>query len=266
MSYGPDLDHLAARWAEHPEGTAFAALADGLRKRGVAEEAEAVVRRGLARHPEHLPGHLVLAALRRDAGDAAGAERALQEALRLDPAHPVVLAALADLAEAAGRTGEARAWREAERAAVPDGSEPPTDASADFAWDEAVPSDEEEGGEGEHDLPLTESLAALYHRQGHLERAAEVYEALARRRPDDPSLAARRDEVRAELGATRPRPFSAVESGGVPLTAWLARVAADQPAPGAATGFDAFYQAPPAAPRGAEDLDAFQHWLRGLGR
>ena len=67
MSHSPELDHLAARWAEAPDGTAFAALADGLRKAGALAEAEAVALAplavislvGLALMP-FLPGELAL--------------------------------------------------------------------------------------------------------------------------------------------------------------------------------------------------------------
>ncbi len=93
MSESPDLAHLAARCAEHPDRLAFAALAEGLRKRGDRAEARATVEAGLALHPDHLPALVVLARILTDEGDHLGAEAALHRSLRIDPSHPVVLEA-----------------------------------------------------------------------------------------------------------------------------------------------------------------------------
>ena len=259
MSNRPDLVHLAAHWAEHPDGRGFAALADGLRKRGSAEEALEVATAGVARNPRFLPGHLVIARLKMDAGEFVAAEVALKEALRLDPAHPVVLEGLAEASEARGDLAAGRAWREALDAALP-GADDTADADEpDTMLDAFMPDDDVNV-----DLPLSESLAALYERQGHLDRAHEAYAALATRSPGNASLVARRDAIAAQLAARRPLPFDARVSGGRPLGDWLASVAAAAPAPGAPAGYDAFFEAEPPPPEQSTDFEAFQSWLKGL--
>jgi tetratricopeptide (TPR) repeat protein len=251
MADAIEVRQLAARWTSQHERGVFAALADALRKMGAATEAEAVVRDGLARYPRYLPGYLVLAQLRRDAGDPAGAEAALAAVLALDPDHPVARRQLADL------HGTALMPTDVPTAAAEPEPEPASDTD-DADLDEP------------HEPLVTESLALLYHRQGHYDRALEVFEALLAREPANHRLREQRDAVHADLAARRPRPYDAARSGGRSVATWLAAVAAARPGvPQSASAYDAFFQESP--PRNAEppvhqDLEAFQRWLKGLGR
>ncbi len=252
MSLGPDLAHLAARCAEHPDRLAFAALAEGLRKHGDRLEARSTVEAGLARHPDHLPGLLVLARILIDEGDHVGVQAALHRALRIDPSHPVVLETLAYATRTGGDLAAGRAWQEALDAALPE-----TEGNAD---DEPI----ESGGE---EMLLSESLAALYRRQGHLDRAREVYAALSVRDPGNSSLSSERDALDAEIAASRPLPFDARVTGGTSLAKWLEGMAGvERNAPPAATGYDAFVGTDAPAARDMSDFDAFQDWLKGLPR
>ncbi|MBK6495055.1 MAG: hypothetical protein KA267_09065 [Gemmatimonadales bacterium] len=290
MSHSPELDHLAARWAEAPDGTAFAALADGLRKAGALAEAEAVALVGLSRHPELVPGLIALAKVREAQGDLAGAAATLQRALGADPSHPVVLEALAGLAAASGDPEGSRAWlvvAEAAEAAEDDPEVFPapdlvestveTEAIAAFEAEVAADDDWNEGGlwseddaaDAESEAPelVTESLANLFFHQGHLDRAAAAFRTLADRHPEHTEFASRAEAIERDLQARRPRPFDSAVSGGTPLGEWLARVAAAAPAVSARDeGFDAFYEAPLPAARDTADFTAFQDWLKGLGR
>ncbi len=255
----------ATHQAGEPHGRAFGPLAEALRKRGALDEALRVVLEGLSREPGHLPGQLVLSRIRMDQQDWPGAEVALRAALAIDPSHPGVLEGMADLADATGRQGEASAWREVlieshPAEAPPAVSAPPSRASA------GVPEEAEPAGQEE--FILTESLAGLYRRQGHLEKAMEVYEALAGRSPQNEALSARREALREELAGSRPRPYDAAVSGGPSVRTWLAGIAAAAPvqAPPGETGYDAFFESPASSPRPAADFEAFQAWLKGLGK
>lgn len=268
-----DFDHLAATWHEHPTGTACAAVADSYRKRNQLAEASALALQCVERWPEFLPGHLVLARVRRDTGEFPGAERALLAALATDPAHPVVLRELAALADARGNVADGKAWRQlGEAAAEPNpvglpaflagpafmGDEP------DSASDDAR-LDEDPGDPGEE--VFTESLAALYQAQGHLERAAEVYSVLAERTPHNAVLASRRDALIGDIARQRPRPYDSRVSGGAAVGQWLRGIAVTparrRPEPEA--GYDAFFRSAPTR-EAPEDFEAFQNWLKGLGR
>lgn len=282
MSHSPELDHLATQWAGTPDGTAFAALADGLRKAGALAEAEAIALVGLERHADLIPGLIALARIREAQGDLGGAEAALHRALGHDPTHPVVLESLAAIAAASGNEESARAWAAVAEAAEAtdadvasasaDGSDPLTDAGLDDsdedAWlDGAVwgPDDVEVAPEAP--ALVTESLARLYRQQGHLERAAEAFRTLAGRHPEQAGYAHEADALEREVMSRRPRPYDVAASGGTALGDWLAKVAAAAPvAPPSAPGFDAFFQPPLPAPRDTADFESFQDWLKGLGR
>lgn len=270
MSQSPELEHLAAQWAEHPDGFGFAALADGLRKRGSAAEALSVAHAGVGRQPGFLPGHLVLARIHVDQGDLVAAAATLRAALGIDPAHPMVLEALAGVADAAGDPAAARAWREALDASYAEALAPPTGARGELTgvgFDGSCDVADHELDQPA-ELLLTESLAALYQRQGHLDRAHEVFAALAARDPGNATLAARRDSVGAQLALRRPLPYDAAVSGGAALGNWLAALAAatSEPVPQPRAGYDAFFQ--PQAPSADEtaDFEAFQVWLQRLPR
>lgn len=282
MSHSPELDHLATQWAGTPEGTAFAALADGLRKAGALAEAEAIALVGLERHADLIPGLIALARIREAQGNLGGAEATLHRALGHDPTHPVVLESLAAIAAACGHHESARAWAAVAEAAEATEAEPtPTsldapdpldpaglDAGDEDTWlDGAVwgPDDVEAGAEGP--ALVTESLARLYRQQGHLERAAEAFRTLAGRHPEHARYAEEADALEREVMSRRPRPYAAAASGGTALGDWLAKVAAAAPAPPPSPpGFDAFFQAPLPAPRDTADFESFQDWLKGLGR
>ncbi|MES2306105.1 MAG: tetratricopeptide repeat protein [Gemmatimonadota bacterium] len=246
MSESFSLDELSRLWRESPDQAPFAALAEGLRKRGDHAAAATVALQGLAAQPGNVPGLIVLSRIRLDQGDGEGAQRALRDGLASDPGNPVVLRAL-ELFD---------------------------DLSVDEPAAEVQESDElfftdDEPPSVESDPLLTESLAVLYHRQGHLERASEVYSALLDRDPENADLRARRDRIAAEAETRRPRPYDAAVSGGRSLQEWLAGLAAvTPPSEGYGTAYDAFYKANPTAnhPDDLADFAAFQSWLKGLPR
>jgi predicted Zn-dependent protease len=257
MPTSPEIHHLATLWRETGQPTAFAALADALRKAGEVETAWGVVLQGTTRFPDFIPGRLVQAALLRDRGALAAAEAVLREAAGRDPAHPLIEAGLARLTAA----GEPPAEPVRTPEPVGLGTPLPESEYASEAFDEGFLEEPFAADE-----VLSESLAALYLRQGHLEQAQAAYAALTERDPENLDLATRYAEVVAEVAARLPMPYAAAESGGRSVGEWLAQIAAARPtgtAPRA--GFDAFYQAPAAPPEATTDYAAFERWLKGLG-
>lgn len=258
MPTSPEIHQLAALWRETGQPTAFAALADALRKAGEVETAWGVVLQGTTRFPEFIPGRLVQSALLRERGALAAAEAVLREAGGLDPSHPLIEAALADLRAGGPPPAEPVRTPEPIGLGTPlPGSEDATGSFDDGFLEEPFAADE----------VLSESLAALYLRQGHLEQAQAAYAALTERDPENLELATRYAEVVAEVAARLPMPYAAADSGGRSIGELLAHIAASRPA-GAApqAGFDAFYQAPAAPPEATTDYAAFERWLKGLGQ
>jgi tetratricopeptide (TPR) repeat protein len=258
MPTSPEIQRLATLWRETGQPTAFAALADALRKAGEAETAWGVVLQGTTRFPDFIPGRLVQAALLQDRGALAAAAAVLRGAAGIDGSHPLVQSALEHLSAAGESPGE------------PVRTPEPVGLGTPVAEADTLPGAFDDGFLEEPfaaDEVLSESLAALYLRQGHLEQAEAAYAALSERDPDNLELATRYAEVVAEVVARRPMPYAATESGGRSVGEWLAQVAAARP--GGATpqaGFDAFYQAPAAPPEATTDYAAFERWLKGLGQ
>jgi tetratricopeptide (TPR) repeat protein len=205
MPTSPEIHRLTTLWRETGQPTAFAALADALRKAGEAEAAWGVVVEGTTRHPAFLPGRLVQAALLQDRGALAAAEAVLGEAAGLDDSHPLVRSALEGLRAAGGALAE------------PVRTPEPIGLGTPLAEEEFLAEEGEDGFIEEPfaaDEVLSESLAALYLRQGHLEQAQAAYAALTERDPENLELATRYAEVVAEVAARRPMPYAAAESGG----------------------------------------------------
>jgi tetratricopeptide (TPR) repeat protein len=72
------IAELERAWRAHPDGEAFAALAELYRRAGRLAEAAKVVRQGLARSPRSLEGRAVLLLVLADAGQAGEARRLLE--------------------------------------------------------------------------------------------------------------------------------------------------------------------------------------------
>jgi tetratricopeptide (TPR) repeat protein len=248
---GHPLEALSARWAEDPHPTVGAALADGLRKRGDFRGASALLGKATDRFPGHLPLWIAAARLAAETGDPVGAEAALARALAIDPGHPVAREMAAEVA--------------------PGLLEGPPEVDTLY-FTEAVEAEggagptNDKGTESEAADLVTESLAALYHRQGHLALALAAYSELAARDPANTTVAARHEAVRHEFAASRPLPFDARESGGRSTQEWLAGLALVSPHRLRPAEFDAFYDPPAAPPEAAADFDAFQRWLQELDR
>jgi tetratricopeptide (TPR) repeat protein len=95
---------------------------------------------------------------------------------------------------------------------------------------------EEEAREQEPEPVLTETMAEVYARQGLFGEARHIYEQMLSRRPGDPELQRRLDELdtmalpkRREEPVDRRARFAATSTGGQPLRAMLRDVASAEP-------------------------------------
>jgi hypothetical protein len=90
--------------------------------------------------------------------------------------------------------------------------------------------------EPEPELVVTETMAEVYLRQGHVTEALAVYRELSRRSPADVGLQGRVAELESAEAARRParRAHAASETGGQSVAAFLQTILAARPAPVAA--------------------------------
>jgi predicted regulator of Ras-like GTPase activity (Roadblock/LC7/MglB family) len=94
---GGTVKALSEQLVNDPNSLVFASLADIYREEGMIEEALAMCQAGLALHPRHIPGQLVLAKIHRDTHRPLEALEALEKVLALDPGNPEARALLESL-------------------------------------------------------------------------------------------------------------------------------------------------------------------------
>jgi tetratricopeptide (TPR) repeat protein len=110
MPPNSEIEKLERRWRDNPKGTVFAPYAEVLRKNGDHALARDVLKQGLERHPDHIPGNIVLGRCCLDLGEDGPAEAAFAHVLDLDPENVIALKALAEITERQGRLAEANNW------------------------------------------------------------------------------------------------------------------------------------------------------------
>ncbi len=203
---GSEIRRFEEQYAEAPESFVFARLADAHRKAGNSARALEILEQGLERHPAYLSAHIVYARCLMDLGRAGEAAAAWTRVLDLDQHNLVALRELAELALEANQREDALRWSErllqidplsedAERLAAA-----AADAGSRTSGTPSVGGSSQESAEASlpHDLCLiTETMAALYLKQGLYEEAAEIYWELVKRRPAAPALRERLAEARA---------------------------------------------------------------------
>lgn len=101
------IEELRFRLKTDPKSRLFYPLAEELRKIGLCDDAEQVLRTGLTYHPSYLSAWVSLGRVSRDQGKSDDAIEALSKALQLDPGNVVAARLLADSYLAAGEKVEA---------------------------------------------------------------------------------------------------------------------------------------------------------------
>lgn len=217
------LSALEEAWRRDPPA-AFVRLAHGYRDAGRIDEADEVLRHGLAACPGHLSARVLRATLLADSGDGQGALRELGDVLAALPRHWSALRLAADLLHRAGDAAGERdalqrmtemnpeaAWVRVRLASIEPGTRPamPAPLRAAIGKGDTVPSSARPAaqvGVPLDALTMTPDLgddpfsnatmADVLAAQGDVEGALVMLAALVRRDPDRQSLR----ERFAELG------------------------------------------------------------------
>ncbi|MBU1741569.1 MAG: tetratricopeptide repeat protein [Proteobacteria bacterium] len=179
---------LEQLWSRDKSRSIFVRLAELYLTSDRADDAVRICWDGLAVHPDYITGRHLLARAQWAQGDVAGAEKTLLKAVEYLVQEAGVLKSLARLLQQEGRPDRARPAAEAYLALNPDNDEA-RDLVAGLA-------DAPQRGESRISTPApTATLAELYHQQGHLERAAEVYRKLLAAEPDNEQYRGRLAEL-----------------------------------------------------------------------
>jgi predicted Zn-dependent protease len=102
-----EIRQFEARLAREPTSQAYAALAEAYRRAGRSEEAVALCREGLARHPGYVTTRLVLAKALLEAGDVRTARAEINRFLGGEPEHEPALRIAVECALRDGNPAEA---------------------------------------------------------------------------------------------------------------------------------------------------------------
>ncbi len=105
-----EVQKLERYHAENPQGRYFVPLANAYRKMGALDQAEALLREGLRRHPDYLSAHIVLGRCLADGGATDAAVSEFRYVLSVDPQNLIALRSLGEMASEGGRSDEAVRW------------------------------------------------------------------------------------------------------------------------------------------------------------
>lgn len=151
-----------------PASLAFVALAQIRLDEGDCEEAIALCRTGLEKHPNHSTGHLIHGMSLKAAGRTDEAIREFREVTNLDPGNRIAIQQLGE------------SYRQA--------AGPETESARPMPHDEI----EEEPNAGDEIAFFTNSMAEVYESQGFFEKALSIYRRLLTLQPH-------RDDVREKI-------------------------------------------------------------------
>ena len=164
---------LEGRLQQYPASAAFFPLASLLWEKGEVDQAENLLKGGLATYPNYAAAGVLLGGILLSKGEHEQAARFIAKALEIAPWN---ISGQRLLAECWRKKGDEEAAQVALRAAEVFGADEvsPQSAITDSDVDSSSPVVPEE----ELDAVATPALAELYMAQGHLDRARDVYERL----------------------------------------------------------------------------------------
>ena len=200
----PEIKNLRQKLEENPDSLLFGPLADALRKEGQLDEALEICRKGLERHGHYTMARVVLGRIYQDQGKNPEAESEFKKVLEADPENLQALTHLGELYLSQKHYSEAieefqkvlalnpdddptQAFlKKAIELAAQEQSRPGTPVSAGGngpASGKPYPAKEEPNPTKDSSATLT--IAELYLKQGHFDKAIEVYQELLAEDPQN---------------------------------------------------------------------------------
>lgn len=189
---------------ENPDSLAFAPLADAYRREGNLEEALKVCKRGLEKHPSYTSARVVFGRILQDKGNHEEAAAEFKKVLDADPENLMAHSLMGSIYVSKGDFQAAIEEYQKILTLNPDDEE--TQASLKQAIEKAAgeqkkqkPAKKEPEGSGakgqtrESTASLT--IAELYLKQGHFDKAIEVYQELLANDPQNLMLRQKLSEI-----------------------------------------------------------------------
>jgi hypothetical protein len=190
-----EIENLRSKLGENPESLVFAPLADALRKAGNLPEALEVCLKGLEVHGHYHNARAVLGRIYQDMGKDAEAEAEFKKVLEADPEHFQALTHVGEILLA--RKQHQAAIEEFQKALALNPDDEPTqellkraiEAAAQEQSKSAAPAPPEKKQvvppPASKDSSATLTIAELYLKQGHFDKAIEVYQELLAEDPQN---------------------------------------------------------------------------------
>ena len=173
------IQALEGRLQQYPASAAFFPLASLLWEKGEVDQAENLLKGGLATYPNYAAAGVLLGGILISKDEHEQAARFIAKALEIAPWN---ISGRRLLAECYRKKGDEEAMQVALRVARM--FEDDEVATQSAIIDSDVDSSSPVVPEGELDAVATPALAELYMAQGHLDRARDVYERLLESEPD----------------------------------------------------------------------------------
>jgi tetratricopeptide (TPR) repeat protein/predicted regulator of Ras-like GTPase activity (Roadblock/LC7/MglB family) len=189
----PEIKSLRQKLEENPDSLVFGPLADALRKEGRLDEALETCRKGLEKHGHYTIARVVLGRIYQDQKKNKEAEAEFKKVLEADPENLQALSHLGELFLAQRRHAEA--IEEFQRVLALNPDDEATQQSLKKAIEAAAqdqghpkataPVPQSDGKAGAKDSSATLTIAELYLKQGHFDKAIEVFQELLAEDPQN---------------------------------------------------------------------------------
>jgi tetratricopeptide (TPR) repeat protein len=199
-----EITELKKKLEENPDSLAFAPLADAYRKQGNLGEAYNICKKGLEKHPNYTSARVVLGRVYQEQGKVEAAATEYKKVLDLDPenlmAHSLLgyilmekgdhQAAIEEYQKILTLNPDDEETQIALKKAIEKAANDPKLAS--LPKKESIPSDKKATSK---EGTATLTIAELYLKQGHLDKAIEVYQELLAKDPQNLMIRQKLSEV-----------------------------------------------------------------------
>ncbi|HVZ79619.1 MAG TPA: tetratricopeptide repeat protein [bacterium] len=200
----PEIAELKKKLEENPDSLVFAPLADNYRKSGQLDEALSICKRGLEKHPNYTSARVVLGRVFQDQGKTDEAQTEFKKVLDSDPeniqAHSLLgslfiqkgehQAAIEEFQKVLTLNPDDEQVQESLRQAIEKAASQQKNPKADKKETAAI-----EKKTGTKDSTASVTIAELYLKQGHFDKAIEVYQELLGNDPQNLMLRQKLAEV-----------------------------------------------------------------------